>query len=79
MSSMAIVTSTKVTLANTTAPVSTAAMAAATVSPAAVRLCTRRKQRPGKQGRCQYHRRSSCSHDFSFRRAKPPSHMVARL
>jgi hypothetical protein len=43
------------------------------------RLCARRKQGPGKQGRCQKHHRSSCSHDFSLRRAEPPSDMVARL
>src|ERR1700730_3084176 len=33
----------------------------------AARLCTRREQRAGKEGGCQYHHRSSCSHESSFR------------
>jgi hypothetical protein len=54
------------------APVSTATAAtASTASTAAACLCTRRKQRPSKQGGCQDHHRSSSSHDFSFRRAEP--------
>src|ERR1700730_17492566 len=43
----------------------TATSAASTATSAC--LCARRKQRPGKQGGCQYHRCSSCSHEFSFR------------
>jgi hypothetical protein len=56
-----------------TAHVTSAAKAAAPVSTAtaAACLCTRRKQRPGNQGGCQYHHRSSSSHEFSFRRAEP--------
>jgi len=49
----------------TTAAVSAAATATATC------LCTRRKQRPGKQGGCQYHHRSSSSHNVSFQRPEP--------
>jgi mannose-6-phosphate isomerase-like protein (cupin superfamily) len=43
-----------------TATVSAAATAAATATAAC--LCTRRKQRPGKQGGRQYHHRPSSSH-----------------
>jgi hypothetical protein len=55
------------------APVSTTAAttAAATATTAACLCSTRRKQRPGNQGRCQYHHRSSCSHESSFRGAEP--------
>jgi|SRR4051812_24492546 mannose-6-phosphate isomerase-like protein (cupin superfamily) len=42
------------------AAVSSAAATTATATAAC--LCTRRKQRPGKQGGCQYHHRSSSSH-----------------
>ncbi len=60
------VTSAEATLAEAAAAVATAATTATTT----VRLCTRRQQRPGKQGGCQYLHRSS-SHRFSFRRAQP--------
>ena len=50
---------THVTSAETTA----AAVSTATAATAAC-LCTRRKQTPGKQGGCQYHHRSSSSHDI---------------
>jgi hypothetical protein len=45
-------------------PMATAATATASASASASAcLCsTRRQQRPGKQGACQYHRRSSSSH-----------------
>ena len=44
------------------APMATAA-ATATATAAAACLCsTRRQQRPGEQGACQYHHRSSSSH-----------------
>jgi hypothetical protein len=46
--------------AKAAAPVATATAA----STAAACLCTRRKQRPGKHGACQYHHHSSCSHDI---------------
>jgi mannose-6-phosphate isomerase-like protein (cupin superfamily) len=39
-----------------------AAVSSATATAATACLCTRRKQRPGKQGGCQYHHRSSSSH-----------------
>jgi hypothetical protein len=63
-----VTSSAKAASAKAAAPVSaTAATAAATAC-----LCsTRRKQRPGNQGRCQYHHRSSCSHECSFRGAEP--------
>jgi hypothetical protein len=84
LSSIAIVTSAKtshmssaeatdVTSAEA-AHVTSSAKAAATAtaaSTAAACLCTRRKQRPGNQGGCQYHHRSSCSHESSFRGAEP--------
>ena len=38
------------------------ASATTTATAATACLCTRRKQRPGKQGGCQYHHRSSSSH-----------------
>src|SRR5258708_24663576 len=60
------VTPAEATLAEAAAAVATAATTATTT----VRLCTRRQQRPGKQGGCQYLHRSS-SHRFSFRRAQP--------
>jgi hypothetical protein len=59
-------TATKAATTEAAAPVS-----AATASTTAACLCTRRKQRPGKQGGCQYHHRLSSSHVFSFRRAEP--------
>jgi hypothetical protein len=50
--------------ASAEAAAATAATAAATATAAtAACLCTRRQQRPGKQGACQYHHRSSSSHD----------------
>jgi hypothetical protein len=54
-----------------TATVSTATPSASATATAAC-LCTRRKQRPGKQGGCQYHHRPSSSHDISFQRPEPP-------
>jgi hypothetical protein len=54
------------TKAATTVSAATTATAAASTATSAC-LCARRKQRPGKQGGCQYHRCSSCSHEFSFR------------
>jgi hypothetical protein len=50
---------THVTSSAKAAAVSTAAATASTSC-----LCTRRKQRPGKHGACQYHHHSSCSHDI---------------
>jgi hypothetical protein len=65
-----VTSSAKAASANAAAPVSTTATATATA--AAACLCsTRRKQRPGNKGRCQYHHRSSCSHERSFRGAEP--------
>jgi hypothetical protein len=65
-SAIAIVTSAETahvtSSAKAAAAVSTAATA--TASTAAACLCTRRKQRPGKHGACQYHHHSSCSHDI---------------
>jgi hypothetical protein len=58
----------------TSAETATAAVssASATASAATTRLGTRRKQRPGQQRGCQYHHRSSSSHDIlSFQRANP--------
>jgi hypothetical protein len=67
-----------------TAPVSSAA--AATTTTASVSLRTRRKQRPGQQGGCQYHHRFSSSHDIFLSMARaisdhfsPRAHMVAGL
>jgi hypothetical protein len=60
--------------AKAAAPVSTATTATtatATTAAAAACLCTRRKQRPGKQGGCQYHHRSSSSHEIFLSRAEP--------
>src|SRR6266404_6894738 len=54
----------------TSAETTTAAVSAAATATAAC-LCTRRKQRPGKQGGCQYHHRSSSSHNISFQRPEP--------
>jgi hypothetical protein len=53
---------TKAATTKAAAPVSTTTTATATAASTAACLCTRRKQRPSQQGRCQYHRRSSCSH-----------------
>jgi hypothetical protein len=68
-------------LTSATATHVTTAATAATTSATAC-LCTRRKQSPGKQDACQYHRRSS-SHDISFRAISdhltPCGHMAARL
>jgi hypothetical protein len=63
-------TATKAATTEAAAPVSAATTTTATATTAAC-LCTRRKQRPGKQGGCQYHHRLSSSHVFSFRRAEP--------
>jgi hypothetical protein len=69
-------------LTSATATHVTSAATAATTSSATACLCTRRKQSPGKQDACQYHRRSS-SHDISFRAISdhltPCGHMAARL
>jgi len=58
----------------TSAETATATVSTATATPSATAacLCTRRKQRPGKQGGCQYHHRPSSSHDISFQRPEPP-------
>src|SRR5258707_6686052 len=56
----------------TSAETATATVSTATPSATAACLCTRRKQRPGKQGGCQYHHRPSSSHDISFQRPEPP-------
>jgi hypothetical protein len=46
------------------APVSTAtSTSTSTAAATAVCLCTRREQRAGKEGGCQYHHRSSSSHE----------------
>jgi hypothetical protein len=71
----------------TTAATAAAATATAATASTAACLCTCRKQRPGNQNGCQYHRRSSCSHECSFRGAEPSvisdflprPDMVARL
>jgi hypothetical protein len=70
-----------------TAPVSSAAAATTTTTASAsVSLRTRRKQRPGQQGGCQYHHRFSSSHDIFLSMARaisdhfsPGAHMVAGL
>jgi hypothetical protein len=59
-------TATKAATTVSAATTATTATAAASTATSAC-LCARRKQRPGKQGGCQYHRCSSCSHEFSFR------------
>jgi hypothetical protein len=67
-----VTSSAKAASANAAAPVSTTATATAAAATTTACLCsTRRKQRPGNQGRCQYHHRSSCSHERSFRGAEP--------
>jgi hypothetical protein len=68
----------------------TSATAAATATAAC--LCTRRKQRPGQQGACQYHHHSSSCHDIflstvellliiesDHRTSRSGTDMVARL
>jgi hypothetical protein len=53
------------TASSEAAAMAASAKAAAPVSAtAAACLCTRRKQRPGNQGGCQYHHRSSSSHEI---------------
>jgi hypothetical protein len=61
-----VTSSAKAASAKAAAPVSTAA----TTTAAACLCSTRRKQRPGNQDRCQYHHRSSRSHECSFRGAE---------
>jgi hypothetical protein len=61
-----VTSSAKAAAAEAAAVATTAAAAATTAC-----LCTRRKQRPGNQDGCQYHHRSSCSHECSFRGAEP--------
>src|SRR6202051_4428299 len=67
------------------APVSTSTSAAAST---AVCLCTRREQRAGKEGGCQYHYRFSSSHESflstgraisDHRTSRPGPHVVARV
>jgi hypothetical protein len=60
---------THVTSAETTAAAVSAATATASATTAC--LCTRRKQTRGKQSACQYHHRSSCSHDIFLSTAEP--------
>jgi hypothetical protein len=71
-----------------TAPVSSASATTTTTTTASasVSLRTRRKQRPGQQGGCQYHHRFSSSHDIFLSMARaisdhfsPGAHMVAGL
>jgi hypothetical protein len=66
-------------------PVSTSTSAAAST---AVCLCTRREQRAGKEGGCQYHYRFSSSHESflstgraisDHRTSRPGPHVVARV
>jgi hypothetical protein len=69
----------------------TAAVSSAATATAAC-LCTRRKQRPGQQGACQYHHHSSSCHDIflstvellliiesDHRTSRSGTDMVARL
>jgi hypothetical protein len=83
-------TTTHVTSTEAAAHVSSAAETSATAavsSPTtAARLGTRRKQRPGKQGACQYHHRSSSSHEIFLSdgtaisaNLSPRIHMVVQL
>jgi hypothetical protein len=67
------------------ATMSTATSATAS---AAARLCTRREQRAGKEGGCQYHHRFSSNHESflstgraisDHRTSRPGPHVVARL
>jgi mannose-6-phosphate isomerase-like protein (cupin superfamily) len=55
-------TTTHVSSAAETSATAAVSSAAATATATAACLCTRRKQRPGQQGGCQYHHRSSSSH-----------------
>jgi hypothetical protein len=72
----------------------TAAVSSATAAATATAacLCTRRKQRPGQQGACQYHHHSSSCHDIflstvellliiesDHRTSRSGTDMVARL
>jgi hypothetical protein len=84
---------TKAAAAKAAAPVSTAtstatATATTTSASAAACLCTRREQRAGKEGGCQYHHRFSSSHESflstgkaisDHRASRPGPHVVARL
>jgi hypothetical protein len=81
--------------AEATTHVSSAAETSATAavsSATAACLCTRRKQRPGQQGACQYHHHSSSCHDIflstvellliiesDHRTSRSGTDMVARL
>jgi len=75
-----------------TAAVSSATSAAAAATTTAACLGTRRKQRPGQQGSCQYHHRFSSSHaiflstvellsiiESDHRTSRSRTDMVARL
>jgi len=59
--SMEATATTKAAATKSAAPVSTATSASAAST--AVCLCTRREQRAGKEGGCQYHHRFSSSHE----------------
>jgi hypothetical protein len=76
---------TKAAATKAAAPMSTATSAAAST---AACLCTRREQRAGKEGGCQYHYRFSSSHESflstgraisDHRTSRPGPHVVARL
>ena len=88
---------TKAAAPKAAAPVSTATSAASAsaasasstaAASTAVCLCTRREQRAGKEGGCQYHYRFSSSHESflstgraisDHRTSRPGPHVVARL
>jgi hypothetical protein len=76
---------TKAAATKAAAPMSTATSAATATSAC---LCTRREQRAGKEGGCQYHYRFSSSHESflstgraisDHRTSRPGPHVVARL
>jgi hypothetical protein len=56
-------TATKAATTEAAAPVSAATATATSASAAPPCLCTRREQRTGKEGGCQYHHRFSSSHE----------------
>jgi hypothetical protein len=82
---------TKAAATKAAAPMSTATSASASASASAATsacLCTRREQRAGKEGGCQYHYRFSSSHESflstgraisDHRTSRPGPHVVARL
>jgi len=67
--SMEATATTKAAATKSAAPVSTATSASAAST--AVCLCTRREQRAGKEGGCQYHHRFSSSHESFLSTAEP--------